>query len=150
VGAFNLDQQVEIFRQDEFDAAGYTKLAESLDHLRLEIVPESILEKPKGYAALLANMVNAEFRSSEPADAVIFLGSQSRFTEKMPDAMLDRAGRPHPHFFYLNFRSYGDDWPDTIERLVKDLDGQALHIRDPRELASGILQLNRTETSQSR
>jgi len=141
VVAFNLDQQVEIFRQDELDAGGYTELAEALANLQLAMVSYSVVRKPLGFQDLLARLVNAELSSPEPAEAIVFVGWTSRFERKMPETMLERVPQSRLRFFYLNYRPYWqrqEEFPDTIERMVKAVGGRTVRVREPRELAAAI------------
>ena len=56
--AFNLDQQRELFHEDEFDDAGFVQLAGSLRTLELGAVSYRVLQQRQGGLELLLNYAN--------------------------------------------------------------------------------------------
>src|SRR5215470_17869216 len=71
---FNLEQQKEIFRQDDFHIAQMEQVAQAIDGLQLGTLDYHILQNHKGHVDLLADLVNQELTAPSPADVVLFLG----------------------------------------------------------------------------
>ena len=148
VVAFNLEQQTEVFRQEELDTAGYARLAEALERVQLGAVPYAALQKRRGAQDLLAELVDGEILSRTRAEAVVIVGWTGRLWEKAPPIRIEEAPRPLPQFFYLNYQHlmwYG--WklpapPDVIEQSVKTLDGRTIPVYGPKQLAAALREIN--------
>jgi hypothetical protein len=141
--AFNLDQQQEIFRQDNFQRSDFSNLSAALRKLELGKVSYRTIQHQQGWSELLARLVNEEAASSQPADAVIFLGPHSRIEEKVPQEML-KLQPTAPHFFYFEyFGRWGADFPDTLHHLTNTCKGTVLKLHTPAELADGIRKMQR-------
>lgn len=79
VVAFNQEKALVLYRRDSFEPALLRELSAELADLKLsEIDVHTLGERDPG-ARLLERLVEDELRSSEPADAVIFLGPAERF-----------------------------------------------------------------------
>jgi hypothetical protein len=135
VVAFSLDQAREIFREERFDADGFTKLSDALEHLQMGTVAYQALEK-RAWQEFLIKVVDEEAATKEPADAVIFLGSGTHFDGAPPKpALHDIEGSP-VHFF--DFRYFSDRVPDGVSRLTKSLNGSLFEIDSPGDLDQAI------------
>ena len=161
--AFNLDQEQELFRQDRFDADGFSKLAEKVLSLKLSSVPVTALAPGQPRHALIDSLVRAELSSPKPPDAILFLGPYADDESKWSSVPCE-SGRAGPAIFYFQQRinraigrRLRDDYagraertmgvrpieyPDTLERLVHACSGEVYRIHDPAELASAIAKLN--------
>lgn len=143
VVAFNLDQQVELFRQENFGRADFRELAIALRKLELGKVSYRTIQDQQGWSQLLARLVNEEAAAKEPSDAVIFLGPRARIEEKVPPEMLRLEGAT-PRFFYFEYFAYvGRDFPDTVHYLTNACKGTVLKLHSPAELAEGIRKMQR-------
>jgi len=101
VVAFNLDQQKEIFRQDQFGSAGFRELRRALFRLQLATVDVNVLQNPAGSSGLLASLVNGEIDAPNRADLVLFLGPHLHSRTKPPlDAAVHPTADP-PGVFYI-------------------------------------------------
>jgi hypothetical protein len=139
--AFNLDQQRELFRQDQFDDAGFMELAESLRRLELGTVSYRVLQQRQGWLELLLDYANSELIAADPSDAVIILGPRTRYFTKVPSRKLKARETPNPHFFYFEyFPGYvrPSQIPDALSSLTKRLDGSVYEIFSPGDLARSI------------
>ena len=136
--AFNLDQQRELFRQDQFDDAGFTELAASLRTVELGTVSYRVLQQGQGWLELLLDYANTELIAEDPSDAVIILGPRTRYFGDVPRTKLRERETPNPHFFYFEyFPGYFRRSPfdDALSSLTKRLDGTVYDIFSPSDLA---------------
>ena len=139
--AFNLEQQREIFRDEQFDRTGFRRLGRALRELELGTISYSVLKRQRGWAELLTNLTNQEVQSEAPSDLVIFLGPVTRLHEKIPLADLQPAMGNRPRFFdfeYFPIWLGGSEFPDSIHHLTMARNGTVLKIHSPGELARGI------------
>jgi hypothetical protein len=125
---FSLDQQTEIFRDEDFHLDSLDRVRDSLKGLSFATVDAKI--SPQGRLAMLARLMNEEIRGTPP-DAVIFFGPQERFQDAIPEEDLaPHSG--HPQFFYL--RPSGNSIPSpyfgsrdgTIAKAMKPLGGKTI------------------------
>lgn len=148
VVVFNLDQQRELFRRDDFRAEDFSEVSRALDSLELGLIDYSVLRNPLGRADLLAELMNQEVKES--TDAVVFLGPPSRYFDKFPETAVDAGGEAASRFFYFRYRPYwqrGADFPDILTSAVKRIRGKTVVIRTPADFAKAIEQVedaNRT------
>jgi len=136
--AFNLEQQRELFRRDEFDDAGFLELAESLRTLELGTVSYRVLQRQQGWLDLLLNYVNQEVTAHDPADAVIILGFRNRYSADISRVGLREREIANPRFFYFEYFPSSFQFsqsPDVLSSLTKRLDGTVCSIFSPGDLA---------------
>lgn len=142
--AFNLDQQREIFREDNFDDAAFRRLAIALQNLELGSVSYKTLQSGDGWANLLVKLVNSEISDRDPSDAVIFLGPNSRILDKIsPDAIRARADIGQRLFYFEYFFRVGYEFPDTIHHLTSACRGTVFKMHSAADLAASIAKLQR-------
>ncbi len=142
---FNLDQQQELYRSENFAIDDLDQVGRVLNQTELGRVDFHVLQRPKGHLDFLAGLMNREVREAEPADVVLVLGPRPHFTDKIPAQDLERAGGP-PRFLYLQYQPFlhaPPEAPDTIRLAVKTLRGKTLVIRTPADFAKGIEQVER-------
>jgi hypothetical protein len=144
---FNLDQQRELYRQEEFTPQSFGRVAESFDTLQLDLVDYRVLQKRSGHLDLLADLLNGELKAREPSDVVLFLGPLARFTEKVPSQELETPQGSPPRFYYFQCRQFFGvapaALPDSISRAVARMKGKTIIINSPGDLAKGIDQIER-------
>jgi len=136
--AFNLEQQRELFRQDQFDDAGFMELAEALRTLELGTVSYRVLQQRQGGLNLLADYANSELRAADPADAIIILGPATRYFAKVSFTKSKRRESPNPHFYYFEYfpgHWPGSPQPDALASLTTRLEGTVCPIFSPDDLA---------------
>jgi hypothetical protein len=109
---FSLDQQKEIYRQENFTVDQLGAVRQALFDLQLATVDYRQLQNPTGSADLLKRLANEEIQSSNPSDAVVFLGPQARSTENPPV----EARRVGPRFFYVEYRALRRGQPSNSSR----------------------------------
>jgi hypothetical protein len=147
VVAFNLDQQEEIFRDNNFDRSGLAQLSHALRKVELGSISYHKLSQPQGWSEMLTRLSKDELEAEEPADAVIFLGPAARLSEKIPKETLTLPKGKKTRFYYLEYfpawrRGY--EMPDAIHHFTDQCDGTVLKIHSPGEFATAIHKL-RTE-----
>ncbi len=143
--AFNLDQQREIFRQDHFDAAGFSKLSDALERLELGAVSYKVLQQNDGWAQLLAHIINKENSREKPSDTVVFLGPNTRNFAKLPPTMLLPRTPNSPQFFYLEYFPFwrrGSEFPDAIHHATDACRGTSIKIHSPAQFADAVRKVN--------
>jgi len=144
VVAFNLDQQREIFRQDDFRQAQFGSLARALRNLELGTVPYSTLERKRGWAELLLSLLHAEAQATPNSDAIVFLGPTGRMDDKVPREMLASYSEAAPRVFCLAYYPrFGSEFPDSIQHLTSALKGKVFRVHTPGELAQNLAKLKR-------
>jgi hypothetical protein len=139
--AFNLDQQEEIFRQDDFDRFGLGRLSRALRKLELGSISYRKLGQPQGWSELLTRLLRDEVEAKQPADAVIFLGPTTRLSDKIPKEALTLSREKRPRFYYLEYFPAwrrGSELPDAIHHLTAQCEGTVLKIHSPGEFAGAI------------
>jgi hypothetical protein len=141
VVVFNLDQQKELFRQDDLTPDAFDQVAQSTSNLQLQLVDYRVLQNRRGHISLLADLINQELGASEPSDKVIFLGPTSRFYDKLPEAALEQPAATTPQFFYFQYKPYFGreaDFPDSVAMAIKKVKGKTMLIHTPDEFARAI------------
>jgi hypothetical protein len=139
--AFNLDQQQEIFRQDDFNPSGLGKLSHALRKLELGSISYRKLGQPQGWSELLTRLWRDEVEAKQPSHAVIFLGPTTRLSDKIPKTAVSLPKEKRPRFYYLEYFPAwrrGSELPDAIHHFTTQCDGTVLKIHSPREFASAI------------
>ncbi len=154
--AFNLDQQREFFREDEFNGAGFLRLARTVYSLNLNIIPIGNLKPRAEEPDLLDSLVRGESAGPRPPDAILFLGPYARDDSKWR-SLPCKAGHDGPQLFYFQHRVdkilngfdpfhtvpvRPTEFPDTVERLVRACSGEVYRIHSPAELSAAIDKLN--------
>ncbi len=141
VVALNLDQQREVFRQDQFEDGDFKKLADALRTLELGTVSYQVLQQWRGWLDMLVDFANQELVAPNPADAVVILGPYSRYNQPVPREMLKVRETPNPRFCYFEYlpgdlRHY--PYPDTFHSLTRHLNGSVYQIQSATDLGHAI------------
>jgi hypothetical protein len=144
---FNLDQQRELYRKDDFVSRNFNDAATALDNLELDSVDYRVLQNQRGHVDLLADLINQEVNADPPSDVVLFLGPMSRFFDRVPDSAVSKPSAGGPQFFYFQYRSpfmrMQATVPDVIHRTVQKLKGKVMIIHSPGDFAKAIDQVER-------
>ena len=140
VRAFNLDQQRELFRQDQFDDTGFIKLVDALQNLELGTVSYQVLQHRKGWADMLLSYAKEELTAAEPSDVTIFLGPRTHYFEGTPRSSVPLRETRSPRFYDLEYFPFmgGAHSPDALAILTKQLDGSVYEIASPGDLARSV------------
>jgi hypothetical protein len=152
VVVFNLDQQKELFRQDDLTPDSFDQVAQSTSNLQLQSVDYRVLQNRRGHISLLADLINQELEEPQPSGKVIFLGPTSRFYDKFPDAALEQHGTSATQFFYFQYKPYWGreaDFPDSVAMAIKKVKGKTLVIHSPDEFARAIREVGTQVSSRN-
>ena len=142
--AFNLDQQKELYHDDNFDRTGFYRLNQALSKLELGTISYKTLARENGWAELLAKLVQSESTAKQPVDAVVFIGPTNRIKEKAPDYLRETAGKTDLPFFYFEYYpAPGHEYPDTIQHWTDDLNGTIYKLYSPGDLALAITKMQK-------
>jgi hypothetical protein len=134
--AFNLDQQQEIFRSDDFVAATFPQLSRVLSATETSTVSVQALKK-RNSPEFLAALTNQEL-AADRSDAIIFLGPNARTNIKTTAAVLTGKKPGSPPLFYFEYFPWPPEFPDAIQSLVKAADGTTFRIHNPAQLDQSI------------
>ena len=133
---FNLDQQQEIFRSDDFAAASFQELSRVLSATETTTVSVQAL-KSRNSPEFLATLANREL-AADRADAIIFLGPNARTNIKSTASVLPGKKSGSPPIFYFEYFPWPAEFPDAIQSLVKAADGTTFRIHTPAQLDQSI------------
>jgi len=163
---FNLPQQRELFREDGFTLNGMNRLVHATNWLTGRAQPGPFKHQA-GVWDLLAKLVNSEIHSTEPADAVVFVGAPWWIQEGMPsgfpkpdkgmtprffsvhysNAYARRFPPPHPAVGWQSDMQIPDQLPstlfDTIKQTVLRMNGKISVIQTPADLSKAIAEIDR-------
>jgi hypothetical protein len=160
---FNLEQQKELYRADDFGMESLHEVSRTMNQLQLGTIDVHTLQNRTGHLDLLAGLINAELHAPTPADTVVFLGPRERFHDRIPDELLDERHGAPPRFFFLAYqrpapiRPHEDvsderslrrsadiveapskDFPDSVSLAVGKLKGKTIVIETPRQFSKAI------------
>lgn len=135
--AFNLEQQRELFRSDEFDSFALRDLSTALKEAELSSISVQALKKRDSPSFLVA-LANQEL-AAERSDAVIFIGPNMRMDTKISEGALPQRKAGSPPFFYFEYFPWvGGDFPDSIDWLVKSVGGKVFVVHTPPQFDDAI------------
>jgi hypothetical protein len=141
---FNLDQQKTLLRQDALAPNALGRVAQALNSVELGLVDYHVLQNPHGHVDFLAGLINQELRAETPSDVIVFLGPETRYGDKVPQAALEEPHGAVPQFFNLQFKAYSraaPSLPDSISLATAKLKGKTIVIRTPADFAKAIEQI---------
>jgi hypothetical protein len=144
--AFNLDQQKEIYRNNDFTSDSIQQVWHALNRLELNLVDYHTLLNRHGSIDLLADLVSREIHSEQPADAVLVLGPVARSIDRPERGALEKPTGNAPRFFFFQYKPMMRQTaalPDTLTLTVNSLKGKVMTIRTPAEFAKAIDQLEK-------
>ena len=99
---FNLDQQKELYRKDDFLLQDMGQVSQAMTNIELGKVDFQVLQNKRGHVDLLADLVNREMQAQPSSDVVVFLGPAPRFLDRVPQASLEKPARPRSAVLLLS------------------------------------------------
>jgi len=96
--AFNLEQQRELYRKDDFHLTDLWEVSQAMNGIELQLVDYKVLQNRRGHVDLLADLVNQEITAEPPSDVVLFIGPTSHYADRMPADSLERPQGRAPQF----------------------------------------------------
>lgn len=168
---FDLDQEREVLRQDEFTLRDMDKAAHAADDLAHWVVTVRELQAQPGRWGLLTKLIRREINEQDPAEAVLFLGPRIGSAEEMPAHFLESEKRADIRFLYLQYNLSHEgmlagippemstapperrpslpkigleiDQMDAIDQAVTRLRGKTLTVCSPLDFARAIAAIKR-------
>jgi hypothetical protein len=98
--AFNLEQQKELFRNENFTAAALADVARALSAVQPVTVDYRSLQNHASTSDFIQGLITRELQASESPDAVVFLGPRSIYKDK-PASAWELPHGLKTRFFYL-------------------------------------------------
>lgn len=116
---FNLDQQVELLRRNDFTSDGWDELAAALKGAQLSTIDYHALglgREPEFLTHLVENEISA------PSDAVVLVGRLTHFLGKTPTQIkpLLSSGTPKLYYFRYDGHEYSRTYADPIDAELID------------------------------
>ena len=99
VVAFNLEQRIEIFREQQFNSKSFGDLDNALQRLQLDVTSYQALQRG-GAQAFLLKLTSEQAADEHPFDAVAFIGGRA-LEHDSPQAQ--RLAPASSKFFYFEF-----------------------------------------------
>ena len=135
--AFNIDQNVVLYRQKDAATIDFPALGAGIEKRQLGTLRlEQLQEKDEG-SRFLGELLSS-LLTEEDADAVVFVGSKRSVTSTFRVSLKETAW-PHCPVFYLNYDldPGRDPWGDVISSVVKLWKGFEYTITQPHDLSLG-------------
>ena len=139
--AFSLDQQKELFREENFVLRGLDRVSRAINETEMGTVDFQVLQNRRGHTEMMARLLNSELNDPNPSDVVVVLGPASRFFDKLPQGAVEKPASPSPQFFFFH---YGPSFrvqatlTDTIGMAMSKVRGRKILIRTPGDFAKAI------------
>ncbi len=141
---FDLLGKRVLFKQDDFDAAGYRKLVNKLETVSYGTIDIKVLQEGPTDMSLVRKMLREEMKEKNKSDAIVFLGAEGRPAARVP---ADLKEYDLPAMFYMGFTRFQIPLEDAMYRVVKSAKGKTVTVFRPIDLANGIKSLSQTAGS---
>jgi hypothetical protein len=146
---FNLDQQKELYRKDDFQLQEMRQVSQAMTGIELGLVDFQVLQNKRGHVDLLADLVNGELQAQPPSDVVLFLGPSARFFDRVPQDVLEKPAGRLPQFYYFQLVPFIHQQQamlaDSIKNTTSRLGGKTFQIHSPAEFAKAIERLEKSD-----
>lgn len=143
---FNLEQQKELYRKDDFALRDMAQVSQAMTNIELGLVDFQVLQNKRGHVDLLTDLVNRELQAQPASDVVLFLGPETRFFDRVPQASLEKPAGSGQQFFYFQIVPFVRQTAtptDTIKSALSRLGGKTILIHTPGEFAKAIGRLEK-------
>ena len=148
---FSLDQQRQLFQDDDFGPSDFGRVANAIGTVELGTVDYSVLKNKAGHIDLLTDLID-KARKDRESDAVVFLGPKPWRFDKAPRHAIPQRGSLDPPFFYVQFRPMmqAAAHTDTIMSAVKHMGGKTFDVYRPGDFAAAIREVNKALVEDNR
>jgi hypothetical protein len=136
---FDLLGKRVLFKQDDFDPAGYKRLVNKLETVSYGTIDFKVLQEGPTDMGMIRKLLRDELRETSKSDAIVFLGAEGRPSAKAP---LDLREYELPRMFYMGFTRFQIPMEDAMYRVVKSAKGKTITVFRPVDLANGIKSLS--------
>jgi hypothetical protein len=144
LAVFNLEQQRELYRNTNFTLSRIPEVAAAMNAIELNTVDFQVLKNRRGHVDLVADMVNKEIQAEPPSDAVVVIGPESRFFDRVPAELLHVLSKPAPRFLNLQIiplMTAPTGLPDVIGNAIARVGGKTVTVHSPGDFAKAIARL---------
>ncbi|HZS52760.1 MAG TPA: hypothetical protein VFA65_00045 [Bryobacteraceae bacterium] len=171
--AFNLDQQREVFRSDDFNSHEEQRFSRALDELQLGKVSYQVLQQSQNVSSMLLELLENEVKAKDAADAIVVLGPTNRVSDKIPPELAASRRPGSPPIFYLKYSPISTgrfrmpfstimgmredfthdlanlevggngEFPDIVQRAAALHDGVTINLHSPADLADALRKIHR-------
>jgi hypothetical protein len=148
VVVFDLMGKRVLFKQDNFDPAGYKRLVDKLETVNYGTIDYKVLRDGPSDMTMVRRLMREELKEANPSDAIVFLGAEGRPAPKLDPDSASVAG-DLPAMFYMGFVRFPVPMEDAMFRLVKAAKGKTVMVMRPVDLANGIRTLTQTAVTPS-
>jgi hypothetical protein len=139
---FDLLGKRVLFKQDDFNPAGYQKLVNTLETASYGTIDIKVLQQGPSDMGMVARLLREESKEKEKSDAIVFLGAEGRPSQhKIPP---DLREYDLPSMFYMGFTRFQIPAEDAMYRVVRSTKGKTVTVLRPVDLANGIKSLTQT------
>jgi hypothetical protein len=104
---FNLDQQKEVLRRDNFEPGDIDSVTQALNELQVGTVDYKVLSDRLGGVRMLAGILRSELRDARSGDSIVVLGPEARSQVRLPEGFLDPLDANSARVVYLHFMGRG-------------------------------------------
>ena len=140
--AFSLDQQKEMFRQENFSLGAMDQVSRAMNETELGTVDFKVLANQRGHTEMMAQLMNTELNDPNPSDVVLVFGPPSRFYDKLPQGSVEKpTSATAPRFLFLRYGPSLRMQPtlsDTIGLAMSKVRGKTVNIFTPGDFAKAI------------
>jgi hypothetical protein len=138
---FSLDQQKEVFRQDNFSLRAMGAVSRAMNETEQGTVDFKVLANRKGHTEMMAKLLNDEINDANPADVVLVFGPPSRFYDRLPQGSVEKPSSGAPGFYFLRYGAMlrmQSTVTDTISLAMSKVRGKTVNIVTPGDFAKAI------------
>jgi len=142
---FDLLGKRVLFKQDDFNPAGYRKLVNTLETANYGTIDIKVLQQGPSDMGMVTRLLREESKEKEKSDAIVFLGAEGRPSQqKLPP---DLREYQLPSMFYMGFTRFQVPIEDAMYRVVRSSKGKTVTVLRPVDLANGIKSLTQAATA---
>lgn len=138
---FDLLGKRVLYKQDDFDPAGYKRLVNKLETTNFGTIDIKVLQEGPSDMGMVRKLLRDEMNEKQKSNAIVFLGAEGRPAQKAP---ADLKEYDLPAMFYMGFTRFQIPMEDAMYRVVKSARGKTVTIYRPVDLANGIRSLSQT------
>jgi len=139
--AFNMQEERVIYREDHVERIDYPALGDAVKAIKLGLVDYRRLQDSQSSTRFLTSLLTEHLGPQQPVpDAIIIAGPKLMLEKKIPQQVLQEAGRANCPVFYLNynFNPRSNPWRDAIASALKVYKGLEYTISLPRDLGAAL------------
>jgi hypothetical protein len=135
VVTFSFEDQKVLIRQDYRETVDFASMSDAISDLRPGTVDVSDLARGSEMR-FFENLLAQELLRSDPPEAVVFLGQDVNFGQRLPGHILDRFRQLGATVSFLDASRFA--WRGAMGNFVRAMGGKEYRLRQPSDLARAI------------